>query len=950
MPSLKSQSGQSVLEVILVIAVFSTLSLGVIVSFYSSAFASKQALQYGMARGYVKEAVEAVRSIRDQDWDLMTNGTFGLSTAAAKYAFSGASDSLQGGKYTRSVTIADAFRTGSLDGDLAASGTLDENTKKVSVNLSWQLLSGQIKNLVSVFYVMNWSVMSWVQTLVADFTAGSSNGTAIASTGDGESVLGQMNQTWQNLASVGSLDLSGTGDVVAIDFDSGSDILYTLASNTSGDDFTAIDMSNASNGTPTVLRGFAISGATDFVRYGNYAYISADQAGAGAEVVIVDVRTMTQVGSINLSGSIVASSIAISGTKLGIARANSAGTPEVYFYSLSNPIAPTVLGSTEIAESVNDITMNGSYAFVALANDAKEVSVIQLSNYTVLPDVNLSGSDDALSLKISGTDLYVGRANGSTTDFTQLDISDVPGGVSVQNSIELGANVNDIAIDSTESYAVLATSLSTQEVMMINLASMTKISNVDVTGTNSANAVSVFGSMIYLGSAADAAELTAIQTQSNAWKTPVLSSLTNKPSNIDPKKVVVSGDYTYVVTLSDGSNPEFYLYDTSNTASPSLMGTLEIGANVNGIVVSGNAIYLATSDNSRELIVVDVSDKSAPFISESYNTSGSSDMLSIAISGSVLFTGRSQSGSDKEFFVYDVSNPLSVSLTGSIDYASNINDLAVSGNTVYAATSGSSAELQIFSVSNPASPTTLGAFNANGTGTGISVAVNGSVAALGRTSSGNTDLWMIDVSNPSAPVAYGSAEVGASVNSIAFDAADMSGGLFLGTSSTTVGLQRWNISSLSAPALFSSYNLSGNGASVFHNGANVFAASSNNSGELQILSPGSTGMGFAKEGNFTSQMFDTGSATTTYSTMNWTLSGTGSVAFRIRTADSQANLANATWVGVGGSVSVPYTVSGSTITLDPSATGSRWIQYKESETGDGTATPIVEDVSIAYTP
>src|SRR3990167_11504069 len=92
---LKEKKGQSLIEVILVMALFAIVSTGVLSFLVGMSQSAKQGIDYVVASGYIKEAMEAVRSIRDRHWSEITNGTHGLTTVSGYYALSGSSDVLQ---------------------------------------------------------------------------------------------------------------------------------------------------------------------------------------------------------------------------------------------------------------------------------------------------------------------------------------------------------------------------------------------------------------------------------------------------------------------------------------------------------------------------------------------------------------------------------------------------------------------------------------------------------------------------------------------------------------------------------------------------------------------------------------------------------------------------------------------------------------------------------------
>ena len=160
---------------------------------------------------------------------------------------------------------------------------------------------------------------------------------------------------------------------------------------------------------------------------------------------------------------------------------------------------------------------------------------------------------------------------------------------------------------------------------------------------------------------------------------------------------------------------------------------------------------------------------------------------------------------------------------------------------------------------------------------------------------------------------------------------------------------RWDISTPSSPILDASLDLSADAHDVFYVGNYAFVVTSHDNQELQVIGEGTPPTGYATEGSFTSQAFDAGSSIS-WDSIEWGESGEGDVVFRIRTAASQAGLETATWVGSDGTTSSTYTSSGQSITLDSSATGTQWLQWKAYLFGSGVSTPVLSDVILRYTP
>jgi len=116
---------------------------------------SRRAFHVGQATFLLEEGGEAVRIVRDNAWASIG----ALSTATAYYpTFSGGTWTLSTtpntvGIFTRTVTIQNVNRDG-VSGDINQSGTNDEDTKLVTVTISWNE-AGVVVTKTVQFYIMN---------------------------------------------------------------------------------------------------------------------------------------------------------------------------------------------------------------------------------------------------------------------------------------------------------------------------------------------------------------------------------------------------------------------------------------------------------------------------------------------------------------------------------------------------------------------------------------------------------------------------------------------------------------------------------------------------------------------------------------------------------------------------------------------------------------------------
>ncbi|HEY8108818.1 MAG TPA: prepilin-type N-terminal cleavage/methylation domain-containing protein [Patescibacteria group bacterium] len=168
MSSRVAQRGFTLLEAVVAITVFTIGVVGMVQIVLVARSTSDQGSDLVMVSGYLKEGIDAVRIIRDDDWEaIAVDGSYRLSAqpgTTPPWTLRNGSETI--GKFTRRVGIASVRRSdtdgnGTLSaGDLICQGTNcgsfeDPETKKVAVTVTWQ--QGSQQKSRNVFgYLTNW--------------------------------------------------------------------------------------------------------------------------------------------------------------------------------------------------------------------------------------------------------------------------------------------------------------------------------------------------------------------------------------------------------------------------------------------------------------------------------------------------------------------------------------------------------------------------------------------------------------------------------------------------------------------------------------------------------------------------------------------------------------------------------------------------------------------------
>lgn len=131
--------GQSLIEVLVAIGVFIAGAATVGLLVLDANVSSRQGGERTQAILLAREGLEAVRSLRDADFDNIAAGAHGIALSGARWVFSGASDVQD--QFTRTITVTD----------------IDIDTKKIESVVSWQFTEVRRNSVALVDYLTDWN-------------------------------------------------------------------------------------------------------------------------------------------------------------------------------------------------------------------------------------------------------------------------------------------------------------------------------------------------------------------------------------------------------------------------------------------------------------------------------------------------------------------------------------------------------------------------------------------------------------------------------------------------------------------------------------------------------------------------------------------------------------------------------------------------------------------------
>ena len=283
------------------------------------------------------------------------------------------------------------------------------------------------------------------------------------------------------------------------------------------------------------------------------------------------------------------------------------------------------------------------------------------------------------------------------------------------STFAINAEVNDIF--SVGNYVFLVTNNvagSAPEFFIVdaqNPAAPNLVGSCDIGDT--VNAIYVAGNYAYLATNSNSGELTIVNISNPT--SPQVAARVDTPGSQNGLSVFALGNYAYIGTEKNYSNSEFYIYDVTDPQHPSgYVGKFELNANGRAIYVSGDFAYVGTNDDSREIIIINISSKTLPKAVQSpYNNPGSADVNDLFVNNGTIYFVTDQNGSSNPNFVILYANTTSYlgsviyTLTGQYHASDSIRGLApdLANNQIFLATQITNKEFTIMNIANPAAPT-----------------------------------------------------------------------------------------------------------------------------------------------------------------------------------------------------------------------------------------------------
>lgn len=149
--------GLALIEIVVVVAIIGLTVFSLYELVVLSRATTSRELHRVQALSLAQEGLEATRTIRDQGWsstiaNLTSGATYYVTLSGSTWQLTSTNPGPINGLFTRMLVFADVTRDNS--GNISGSGSLDENTRKVTTTVTWEE-RGNNRSLELATYITN---------------------------------------------------------------------------------------------------------------------------------------------------------------------------------------------------------------------------------------------------------------------------------------------------------------------------------------------------------------------------------------------------------------------------------------------------------------------------------------------------------------------------------------------------------------------------------------------------------------------------------------------------------------------------------------------------------------------------------------------------------------------------------------------------------------------------
>lgn len=439
------------------------------------------------------------------------------------------------------------------------------------------------------------------------------------------------------------------------------------------------------------------------------------------------------------------------------------------------------------------------------------------------------------------------------------------------------------------------------------------------------------------------------------WCKPSLSmSAYDLPGQGITRTIVAGEGEVYLGTGQNASGVSYIgiSVDEADPPNVDVVGQFD-GHKTNDIFGEDDYSYIATDTNAKEVVIIRTS--SLPYVEVGYfDAPGPTDADSVVVDGNMGYVTT-----ESTLYSFDLSSKNgSRPQMGTLSIAGVASSMKIRSNYLFITSNSTTEQVQIIDISDPANMAKVGWISLDAGG-GVDVAVSEDftrayVATVAHSS--KPELFVVDLTEKTGarPVIGSFDTSGMDPKGVATTPVDRL--IIVGS-----GGQQYQVISIEnelSPTKCGGMNIASGiyDVATYVNSVGTaysYIATGDSNSEFKIIKGGlggggDDGQGYAEEGTFESEVFDSGSSQTEFYYVGISgeePSGAG-IRVQIRSGD-QADLTGVGWVGPDGTAGSFFVVGGTQAIPSP-ASRNRYIQYKLTLNSNTVQTPIFEDITITY--
>ena len=333
----------------------------------------------------------------------------------------------------------------------------------------------------------------------------------------------------------------------------------------------------------------SVTSTVSWTQAGQTRQVSATTQLTNWKAAIKSWLTATYAGAYDAASTNNGIEVATEGNYAYVVRSD--GTPDFLIVNISNPAAPTLVGSLSLAGIPTDVALNGNYAYVSNSGDSTEFQVVNITNPatpTLSGTYDALGAADGLAVTVSGGYAWLSRAANS--GIAELSIVNITNPASPSLAGSYGNNNTMRAVYVANNYAYIGTDSDTQEVMIVNftggLTFPPVAATINLTGTNNVTAIEAVGNTLFIGQGA----ILYAYNITNPAAPALLGSVTTTGSGvINDLDFDSTGTYAFLGTAATAA--EFQVVTITNPASMAISRIVDLAGTASAL---GGVAYNTT--------------------------------------------------------------------------------------------------------------------------------------------------------------------------------------------------------------------------------------------------------------------------------------------------------------------------------------------------------------------